>query len=651
MPALRLPRPALLLLVACSLLWVTPGCSSKSGDSSKAEKGKASEKAPLVLGNAVKPFDAPTLEELNALKWTDGPVLDALAQLREEQEQEGPPPVTVAEALALPNDSPENNEKILKTLGRIAPEDGAGVDYEQAMVRQVTGDLGSTNPLFMSSTTDFEFSSLTAAGILTFNRRFEFFAPTDTVVSWQTSEDGLIDKFVLRDDLTWSDGKPLTAHDIEFSYNVIMTDHDELIIPAVRTGADKLQYVKAYDDRTIVFFHPNKLATRVENMLFPIIPKHIYEKSIYEDPSLKKSAHHTKHEAAPVTSGLYELSKRVRNQEFVVKRRESYYMHDGKQVRPKPYFKEVRVKVIEDVNTALLALKAGDIEQIELKPEQWESQTVGDDFYAKNTKVYDEEWAEFHVNWNIKSPYFSDKRVRWAMSYAMDYDEMIHSICRDLYKQSRGTFHPASWMFPTEGVEALKQDLAKAEDLLDEAGWVDDDGDGVREKEINGRKVPFEFQLTVAQSELGIQIATLFKESLAQIGVVANVKPTEFVVLQDKMLKHEFDASVGGWGTGTDPSTTENIYGTDANRNFGQYSNPQVDELFAAGEVELDREKRAEIYRKIHTLLWEDQPYTWLYYRTSFFGFNKKLRGYNFSPRGPLTFSPGFDSIYAAGQP
>jgi peptide/nickel transport system substrate-binding protein len=641
MPAFRPFLSLHFLVVLCSLALVA-GCSSRRSEDDKPK---------LVLGNAIKPFDPPSLEELDKLTWTDGPVINAIDQLREEQEQEGPPPVSVEEALALRNNSPEDNEKILNTLGRVAPKDVEGVNYGQSMIRQVVGDLGSTNPLFMSSVTDFEYYGLTSIGILTFNRRFEFFAPDAVVVSWQTSEDGLVDKFVLRDDLTWSDGKPFTAHDIEFSYRVIMTDHEQLVIPAVRQGADRLQYCKAYDDRTIVFFHPTRLATRIENMSFPIIPKHIYEKSIHEDPSLKRSEHHTKHEANPVTAGPYELSKRVRNQEFVVKRREAYYMHEGKQVRSKPYFDEVRVKVIEDMNTALLALKAGDIEAIEMRPEQWDSQTNGDDFYKRNTKVTAPEWAEFHVVWNTKSPYFSDKRVRWAMSYAMDYDEMINTICRGIYQQSQGPFHPTSWMFPKEGIEPIKQDLDKAEDLLDEAGWIDDDGDGIREKEINGRKVPFEFQLSVGQTETGIQVATLFKECLDQIGVVAHVKPTEFVVLQDSLIKHNFDASLGGWGTGTDPSTTENIHGTDENRNYGQYANAEIDKLYEEGEAELDPEKRAAIYGKIHSLLWEDQPYTWLFYRNSFFGFNKKLRGYNFSPRGPLSFSPGFDSIYAAGQP
>jgi len=81
-------------------------------------------------------------------------------------------------------------------------------------------------------------------------------------------------------------------------------------------------------------------------------------------------------------------------------------------------------------------------------------------------------------------------------------------------------------------------------------------------------------------------------------------------------------------------------------RNFGYYSNPKVDELYKQGRLEFDRKKRAEIYGRIHTLVYEDQPYTFLYYRNSFYAFNKKLRGYNYSPRGPYHYGPGFSSIY-----
>jgi peptide/nickel transport system substrate-binding protein len=424
---------------------------------------------------------------------------------------------------------------------------------------------------------------------------------------------------------------------------------DNVPVLALRQNMIQIKYVKAYDDHTLVVFFKEPFACNTDTLAnFPCFPKHIYEKSIAEDPLMTRTSYHTNLEDHPVTGGPYELVERVRNKEFVVRRRESYYMHNGKQVRPKPYFKEIRIKVIEDMNTALVALKGGEIEEMMLRAEQWANQTSGDDFYKRNTRVNAVEWTEFHITWNMKSPFFEDKRVRQAMSWAMDYKEMLNTICQGIYDQSRGPYHPTAWFFPKNGPQPYHQDLKRAQELLDEAGWTDSDGDGVRDKEINGRRVRFEFNLFTYQTETALQTATLFKSCLDQIGIVCNVKPLEFTQLVDAQQHHKFDAAIGGWGAGTDPDTSSNLYVTGEGRNYGYYSNKQVDELFEKGRRELDHDKRAAIYGQIHNLMWEDQPYTWLFNRNSFYAFNKKLRGYNFSPTGPYHFDPGIQSLYKA---
>lgn len=621
----------------------------KPGDNNtpSTDRQDAGAAKPFKLADLIQPFTPPPLAEIDkTADWITNPVLSGMEIMRKKQEAAGPPPVSVTEALSLRNDSPENNAKILGTLSRLAPADGAGVDYEATLIRHTSGDLKSSNPLLTSSITEAEYQGLTSVGLLTFDQEMNDFAPKDVVVSWQTSKDHLMDKFVMRDDLTWSDGKPITAHDVMFSFQVIMTEAVPIL--AVRTGTDQIKWVQAYDDHTVVIFHKEALATNRANMNFPLIPKHIYEKSIAEDPTMARSEYHTRLEDHPIVGGAYELASRVRNQEFVVRRRESYYIHNGQQVRAKPYFNQVRIKVIEDFNTALLALKAGQIDQMELRAEQWTDQTNGDDFYARNTKVTGPEWTEFHFTWNLKSPIFQDKRVRQAMSWAFDYDELLKKILHGLYQPCQGTFHPGAWYFPKNGPQPYHQDLDKAEDLLDEAGWTDSDGDGIRDKEINGRRVPFEFTLLTYQTETGIQAATLLKECLGKIGVICNVKPTEFTVLVDSQQKRQFDAAMGGWGVGTDPDQTSNLYATGESRNYSSYSNQRVDELFQQGRREFDRDKRATIYGEIHNILWEDQPLTWLFYRNSFYGFNKNVRGYNFSPKGPFDYSPGFESVFKA---
>jgi peptide/nickel transport system substrate-binding protein len=157
-------------------------------------------------------------------------------------------------------------------LGRLAPPDGAGVGFETTWVRHVPGDLKSANPIFISSQTEFEYQTMTVQrrGV-ELRPRFEYFASKATIISWQTSKDQTIDKFVLRDDLTWSDGKPLTAHDFEFAFQVIMTDAVPVL--ALRQNMVQVRWVKAYDDHTLVVFHKEPFATNMENMAnFPAFP-------------------------------------------------------------------------------------------------------------------------------------------------------------------------------------------------------------------------------------------------------------------------------------------------------------------------------------------------------------------------------------------
>ena len=130
----------------------------------------------------------------------------------------------------------------------------------------------------------------------------------------------------------------------------------------------------------------------------------------------------------------------------------------------------------------------------------WRTQTVNDDFYKSNTKAQGVEWTEFHFTWNCKTPFFSDPRVRKAMSYAFDYDEMLNTILSGLATQSVGPFHPDSWMAPKPAPKHYKQDLDGAEALLKEAGWEDHNGDGIRDKMIDGQSVKFDFELSCASA-------------------------------------------------------------------------------------------------------------------------------------------------------
>jgi len=620
-----------------------PGSNSTDRPGGNSTASPPAADGPFVLGDLVEPFSPPSLEELDAqVTWIDQPVQDSLELLRQRLAGETPG-ATVAEALQLRNESPADNARILSTLGRLPAQPG-DVNWDAEISRHTPADVKSTNPLMISSTTEFDIAGLTNFGLFGFDGDFHPFAAKDTVVSWRTSADRMYDKVVMRDDLTWSDGRPITAADVAFSFQVIMSER--VPVPAVRSGTDKLRWVEAYGDRTVVFFHKEPLATNVWNVNFPVIPRHIYEDSIHQDPTLQDSEYHVRYENRPVVGGPYEIARRTRGQEIVLRRRESWYRHAGQEVRDKPFFQEVRFRIVQEPSVALLALKKGELSELMLTPEQWTTQTGDRDFYQKNTKAYGLEWVFFYFGWNCQTPFFSDARVRQAMSWAFHHEEMLRKLRYGLDEPCNGIFHHTSRWAPKTPPPFYRQDLDRAEELLDEAGWVDSDGDGIRDKMIAGRRQRFEFSIVTSNVPDRIALCNLLKENLDQIGVICHVRPMEFTVLQEKTMNHEFQAMFGGWGTGTDPDTSDNVWVTGEGRNFVQYSNPEVDRLFQQGRREFDPEKRAEIYGRIHTILYEDQPYTWLYYRNSYYGFSKELRGYVFSPRGPYNYGPGFGSLW-----
>ncbi len=554
------------------------------------------------------------------------------------------------------NDSPADNEKIISALGRL-PENGQEPDPNAHIARYLLGDINSANPIMEDTVMEFNVLPLSTYNLMSFDWNLCPYASADVVEKWQGSKDHMVDKIIMRRDCTWSDGRPITAHDVAFTFRAVM--NEKIPVPAVRTDMAKIKDVVAYDDYTVVFFYKEPLATNQWYMNFGVIPEHVF-KPLYDRldqgltfEDLLRSDEYQQTELHPVSGGEYVMTDRIRNQEIVLKRRDDWYMAGGKQVRSKPFFEEVRFEIKEDPNTALLALKRGSLDDFEIQQEQWASQTNGPDFYEKNTKAYGTEWLYFYFGWNNNepsAPFFADRRVREAMSYAFDYKELMDTVLFNLCQQCTGITHPEAWYAPKTPLKPYVQDLDKAGQLLDAAGWVDSDGDGIRDKKNNGKLVKFEFDMLVKNDPERIKICEIMQFNLKQLGITCNIKPMEATRLFDALLHRQYQAEFSGWGTGSDPGEDENVWATSAippeGRNYLGYSNPEVDKLFVEGMKEFDREKRAAIYAKIDEIIYHDQPCTFVYWLSSFYGYNKDLRGYKFSPRGPYDYDPGYNSLW-----
>lgn len=520
------------------------------------------------------------------------------------------------------------------------PEDLSQVSRDETFVRQLDGNPRNLNPVFSSSIQESIVSGLLFDSLFLFDDKMQWFVNESMVEHYEESEDHLVSTVVLRPGLKWQNGAPFTAEDIRFSWEIILSD--QVAAPAVKVGTDQIDDVVVVDERTVQFVHKEALPTNTWNMLFPVIPKHIYGKpdELEKDPTINSSPYYNRHNREVVIgNGPYRLVEWVTNDRIVVERWEDYH-------GPKPHFRRQILRITPDNNVALLSFKKGDLDEFKLSAKQFATQTSDEDFARVGHKALGSEWGFGYIGWNMdgSNPFFTDRRVRRAMAHAFNYDLIREAVSYNLPTRCYGIYHPDSPMFnPT--IELIEYDLEQADQLLTEAGWEKDPRNGRRFKIIDNRRVDFDFTLSIpmgaSSSEL---IAAIYAQDLRRLGITMRTRVIEWATFGQMMLEHDFQAAIAGWGTGTDPDTGWNLWRTemyDEGRNYGGYSNPRVDELFEQGRHEFDHEQRMKIYAEIQKLIYDDQPYLFMFNTTTLWAVHKRIRGLQFSPRGLFGFYPG----------
>lgn len=529
-----------------------------------------------------------------------------------------------------------------------APDDRSGVDEQATLFMTLRGSPNTLNPLFVSSMYDFTVVDSLFAGPFTFDKSMTWQVNEEMVESFEESEDHTTFTVKLKPGLKWQDGHPFTAHDIAYSWKEILDPR--VPCQTQKPSVEPITECTAIDDLTVKYVQAKPLATRYWNLLFPIIPKHMFEKEKEKNPDLKTGDYYNQLARRPVSNGPYRIVEWVENEKIVVERWEDYH---GK----KPYFKRIVFRIIPDTNISLLSFEKQDVDWVELSAQQFALETNTDKFKAVGHKGWAPEWAFAYIGYNMdgSNPFFTDKRVRYAMTHALNLPLIFDKLLYNLVTPCHGNYHPDSWMYNPE-VKLLEYDLEKSKQLLDEAGWTVDEKDGWRYKTVDGQKVAFEFTLLMSQgSPTAPKIAAVFQEDLQRIGVRMKTREFEWATFLEKVQNHEFQASTAAWGTGTDPDTGWNLWRTEeykTGRNYGGYSNPEIDRLFEEGRAEFDFEKRKRIYQKIHKIIYDDQPYTWMYNAPTLDAFNQRIRGVQFSPRGSTGFSPSYFAWWtpAAGR-
>lgn len=423
--------------------------------------------------------------------------------------------------------------------------------------------------------------------------------------SCEVSGDGLEITFKLRGDIHFSDGVPITADDVIFTYQTVINP----LIDAADLAQSYIDVksVKKIDDRTVKFYMKQRYFLATEILSFwdiGIYPKHIYD---FNEPE-----EFNKRVSTPIGSGPYVFEKWDSGDKVVFARNENYWGE-------KPKIKKVIYKFILNDKARLAALQSGDVDMIIPSPEQYIELVKDKSFTEKyNCLAYWNPGAPFYyLGWNEDTPFFSDKNVRLAMTYMLDRDSLINHLLKNSGKAITGPYYIYS-QENDPNIKPLSYDVKKAAELLDAAGWKDTDGDGTRDK--NGR--PFRFKFSYAADNGVYQnIAAYLKDSAIKVGIDVIAEPVEWSVLITRLPEHKFEAMIMGWGGAIVEDYYQVFHSSQiGNRgsNYVGFNNKKADKLLEQMRRCLDDNKRIALSREFHKLLYDEQPYTFLFARPTY---------------------------------
>ena len=477
----------------------------------------------------------------------------------------------------------------------------------------------------------------------------------------EVSPDRLSYTYRLREDVSFSDGVPLTAEDVVFTIKAIRH-------PRVN-AAPQRNYYNSVADAVVVDPHTVRISLGEVYFLndwqlggISPIPRHYYdpdnlldgisvaELNHWDDlsPAMKERAErfakkfNESFNRSPVGPGALVLEDPARDYvtgEKIELRHRAGYFAPGQPLLGDPWVDRVVYRVINDFDAALAARKAGAIDFMGLRPVQYLKQTNDPRFDEHSVKHVDRAGSYTYIGWNQKRAIFQDKRLRQALSHLVDKQNVCDKLLLGLAEPVESPIYPGRPEF-NSALEPWSFDPAKAKALLTEAGWSDTDGDGILDKDIDGARVPLRFEIVSNsgnddRKNLGLVVV----DELKRAGVDASFRAIDWSILLEKVKSFDYDAVILGWtNSGTMPPDLYQIWHSSqavaGGSNHISFKNEEVDHLLEAYRVEFDAAKRKALYDRVQEILYEEQPYTWVYAPKSLAAYDRRFRGVIWYPTG-----------------
>jgi len=485
--------------------------------------------------------------------------------------------------------------------------------YGDAFVTGQIGDARTLVPILASDSPSSYIVALVFNGLLKYDKNVELVG--DLAESWDIEEEGLVIVFHLKKGVKWHDGRPFIAEDVKFTYKCLINPE----IPTPYSGDFKMiKTLEIVDDYTVKATYKEPFAPGLTSWAMPIMPKHILEGQNLLTTDFARN---------PIGTGPYKFKRWKSGERIDLVSNHEYFEH-------RPYIDRYIYRVVPDTATMFLELLTLGVDSMGLTPLQYTRQTEAPFFKKHFRKLKYPMFVYTFMAYNLKNGKFKDKKVRQALNYAVDKKEIIDGVLLGEGRICTGQFVPESWAFNPE-VKPYPFDPEKAKAMLKEALWKDRDGDGWLDKD--GEK--FEFTILTNQgNDVRRMTAEIIQSRLKDIGIKVNIRVLEWSVFINEFVdKKRFEAIILGWGLGREPDCFDIFHSSKTKKgefNFINYSNPGIDRLLIEGRRTFDREKRKKIYHKIHEILYDDQPYMFLYIPEALVAVERRFQGIEPSPIG-----------------
>jgi peptide/nickel transport system substrate-binding protein len=497
---------------------------------------------------------------------------------------------------------------MLPQVGALSKDDGnpngGALNYGEY------GRPATLDPITSNDMIAMRISELIFNGLVGIDEKQEIVA--DLAERWDISEDGRIYTFYLRKDVTWhpregEEPVSFTADDVIFTHTIMM--HPQTITP-LKVRYEFIDTVTKLDDYTVEFALKRPILNALAKFSFKIIPKHGPQNTEFlarEDAFVQN----------PIGTGPYVLKNITAEGEIILLANEDYF-------KGRPHIDKFIARPFADQNILGQALMFNAIDMIVLVNHRDIPQLQGDKRFV--LQPYNALSYSF-FGFNMRKPLLADKRVRKAFTYALNRQEMLDSFFQGQGTIISGPYAPGSWAYNLD-VQPLPYDPEMAVELLTEAGFVKGD-DGIMEK--GGQKLSLTLKVPIAkESEAVKRVILAFKNYLSKIGVEINAEFQEWLAWkEDIFLHHDFDIMFAAWVFDDSADISSLFHSAEAGpwkNNFGAFSNPEVDSLIVESKLTLDHEKRRTINRKLHEIVADENPYTFLWTITNYSAYNKKLR-------------------------